>query len=222
MSFSTDGPFPRKGRQYRYQPAETEGDVPSGASRIIPEDPTGAQAAEVQGFGMKIFLASLTMVFASTFVAYIVIWWTNRGGWQSPVTKSEVGGLVAATVLLVVADVCAAWALKRSSNRASARKLTVATLIAALVYLVVQSRSWVPLLAQARSGPNGGELRMEGFLFLMLTFAHAVHVFGGVIANAVALSRDGGPRHTSLRLLYTYWRFLTIMWAAVLALLLSI
>lgn len=53
----------------------------------------------------------------------------------------------------------------------------------------------------------------------MLTFAHAAHVLGGIVANFVVLyrSRGGdGPRRGALRLLYQYWRFLTIVWVAVL------
>ena len=71
----------------------------------------------------------------------------------------------------------------------------------------------------------GQDLRMEEVLFLMLTFAHAVHVLGGVIANGIVLGKadsDGGPRRNTLRMLYQYWRFLTVVWVGVLGLLIAL
>ena len=132
-------------------------------------------------------------------------------------------GLAAATVLLVIADIAAMRALKKADTRAAARKLTLATVVFASIYLVVQSMSWVPLLNQVGERINGnivgGTLKHAGGLFLMVTFAHALHVFGGIVANVIVLWRsqhDKGPARDSLRMLYSYWRFLTVMWVAVL------
>ncbi len=211
-------------RAYRYQaPASTDG--------ALPEDPSGGRftpavdgpAPDVIAFGMKLFLASLTMVFGGTFVAYAVFRWRERDGWESILDTPEIMGLVAASILLVIADIAAMRALKKAETRAAARKLTLVTVIFATIYLVVQSISWVPLLNQVgeRIGGSivGGTLDHAGGLFLMLTFAHAVHVFGGIVANVIVLLRskdDRGPARDSLRMLYSYWRFLTVMWVAVL------
>ena len=92
-----------------------------------------------------------------------------------------------------------------------------------MVYLGVQSLSWLPILERV-DRRTGGDLRMEEVLFLMLTFAHAVHVLGGVIANGIVLGKadsDGGPRRNTLRMLYQYWRFLTVVWVGVLGLLIG-
>jgi len=227
MSFSTPGPLHDFERSARYKAREDSGH-PDGAgagaaARGVSRSEKAATEAEVLGFGMRLFLASLTMIFGATFAAYGIIWFRNRADWQGAVTGDEVLGLVGATVLLVVADIAAMRAFKRVSNRTGAYRLTAVTLVAALAYIVVQSISWVPLLAQA--DPDGdGALRMEGFLFLMLTFAHAAHVLGGVVANAVVLFRsagDKGPSRGALQLLYQYWRFLTVMWVVVLGMLLA-
>ena len=177
-------------------------------------------------FGMKLFLASLTMIFGATFVAYGIFRWRERVEWERILTTREILGLAAATLLLVVADVASMRALKKADTRAAARKLTMVTAVFASTYMVVQGLSWVPLLSQVGERINGsivgGTLKHAGGLFLMLTFAHALHVFGGIVANAVVLARsaDGrGPHRDSLRMLYSYWRFLTVMWIAVLALL---
>ncbi|MGD2019044.1 MAG: hypothetical protein PVJ89_13065 [Planctomycetota bacterium] len=225
MSHSTPGPLRRLERHARL---EASGDLPpdgyagAGARGVDPAD-VPATEAEVLGLGMKLFLASLTMIFGATFAAYGIIWWRNRADWEGAVDSGEILRLAIATILLVAADVAAMRAFKRVDDRPAAFRLTAVTLVTALVYVVVQSISWFPLIAQG--DPDGdGTLRMEGFLFLMLTIAHAAHVLGGVVANGIVLARSTGgrgPLSGSLQLLYGYWRFLTVMWVAVLALLLG-
>ena len=109
-------------RAYRYQ-------APASAEGAVPEDPSGARitptaegpAPDVIAFGMKLFLASLTMVFGGTFVAYAVFRWRERDGWESILDTPEIMGLVAASVLLVIADIAAMRALKKAETRAAAR-----------------------------------------------------------------------------------------------------
>ncbi|MEL6715211.1 MAG: hypothetical protein AAFP86_15630, partial [Planctomycetota bacterium] len=226
------GPIHRH-RQYRREPNDDprlaralpggSGAGPGGAS-ALPASGAGAQSpeqqAEIEGFGMTIFLASLTMVFGGVFAAYLIIWFKNRADWQGIVDGREMSTLALATVLLVAADLASARALKVAADKPRAWSLTRLGAAVATVYLVVQSFSWFPLLAQANQPGHGGTLEIEGFLFLMLTFSHAVHVLGGIIANVVVLGRarsTDGPRPGTLRLLYKYWRFLTLVWVAVLA-----
>lgn len=231
MNLSKNGTHSRLVRAYRYQ-------APADASDLPLEGPSGARVTPAHGsahggaspdmiaFGMKLFLASLTMIFGATFVAYGIFRWRERLEWESIITTREILGLAAATILLVVADIASMRALKKADTRAAAARLTWVTAIFASVYMVVQAMSWVPLLGQVGERINGsivgGTLKHAGGLFLMVTFAHAIHVLGGVIANAVVLVRstDGrGPNRDSLRMLYSYWRFLTVMWIAVLAIL---
>lgn len=197
----------------------------SGAlSRGVPEGGGMASESEILGFGMKLFLASLTMVFMGCFVAYLVIWFKNKADWQNPMDPKELLGLGAATLLLVAADVLSARALKRAPDRKKARVLTLAAAVVAGIYLAVQMASWWPIFARV-DRRTGGDLRMEDVLFLMLTIAHAVHVMGGILANVIVLLRaqaDGGPRRNTLRMLYQYWRFLTVIWVGVLALLIGL
>lgn len=182
---------------------------------------------------MKLFLASLTMVFGGVFAAYLIIWFKNRGDWQGVVDGREMSTLAAATILLIGADLVSARALRARAGAmevdaaAASRAWSLTRVGAALaaIYLIVQSFSWFPLLGEANAPGRGGTLGIEGFLFLMLTFSHAVHVLGGIIANFVVLARsrsEGGPSLSSLRLLYAYWRFLTVIWVAVLAILFAL
>ncbi|MEM6675935.1 MAG: hypothetical protein AAF726_24010 [Planctomycetota bacterium] len=225
MPFSTSRSIDAGFRQSRYELRGEPGfSDPSGASgRGVHPSEHPATEADVLGLGMKLFLASLTMIFGATFVAYGIIWWRNRADWEGAISGGEVAGLAIATILLVVADLSASRARRAVGDAPRARKLTLFTAVAATIYLIVQTISWVPLIAQ--SDPDGdGTLRMEGFLFLMLTFAHAAHVLGGIVANAIVYLRSGaerGPTRGALQMLFEYWRFLTAMWIAVLALLIA-
>ena len=109
MSHSTPGPLRRLERHARL---EASGDLPpdgyagAGARGVDPAD-VPATEAEVLGLGMKLFLASLTMIFGATFAAYGIIWWRNRADWEGAVDSGEILRLAIATILLVAADVAA-------------------------------------------------------------------------------------------------------------------
>ncbi len=228
MTLISSGPHHQLLRQSRYQATAGEGnDKPS-------ENPAGGRISkaiattppDMIGLGMKLFLASLTMIFGATFVAYGIFRWRERAEWDSIVETPELLGLAGTTILLVIADIASMRALKKVESRAEAWRLTMVTLVFALIYMVVQGIAWVPLLEQVGERVNGGivggTLTHAGGLFLMLTFAHAVHVLGGIISNIVVLVRSTkgrGPARDSLRMLCGYWRFLTVMWVGVLVLL---
>ncbi|MEZ6017951.1 MAG: hypothetical protein R3F49_22795 [Planctomycetota bacterium] len=178
---------------------------------------------EVNSFGMAIFLASLVMIFGATLAAYGIFRWREGASWSAAEPLRNVASLTLATVVLVICDVLATRARKRSADLALARRLTGMTLVLASVYLVVQVSSWVLIFRDALPG-EGPKLPMEATLFLVLTFTHAVHVLGGIVANAIVYHRssDGrGPRRVSLDLLFKYWRFLTIVWLVIAAVLLA-
>lgn len=179
---------------------------------------------EVNRLGMTIFLASLAMIFGATLVAYAIFRWREGGSWSAAEPVRNVVTLGLATVVLVACDLLAARARRSAGEPATARKLILVALWLALAYLVVQVWNWVGLVGASRSG-DGLPISMEATLFLVLTFTHAAHVAGGVVANAVVVvgSRPGrpGPRRAALELLYRYWRFLTIVWIVIVAVLLT-
>jgi heme/copper-type cytochrome/quinol oxidase subunit 3 len=178
---------------------------------------------EVNSFGMAIFLASLAMIFGATLAAYGIFRWREGSSWSAAEPFRNVLTLGLATAVLVACDVLATVARRRWSERPLARKLTLIALGLAFVYLVVQVWNWVGLVGAAVPG-DGPRISMEATLFLVLTFTHAVHVLGGVVANTVVVVRSSGgrgPRRASLELLFRYWRFLTIVWFVLVAVLLA-
>lgn len=178
---------------------------------------------EVNSLGMAIFLASLAMIFGATLAAYGIFRWREGESWAAAEPFQNLLTLGLATAVLVACDVLATLARRRWSERVVARRLTLVALGLALVYLVVQVWNWIGLVGAALPG-DGPRISMEATLFLVLTFTHAVHVLGGVVANTVVVvrSREGrGPRRASLELLFRYWRFLTIVWFVLVAVLLA-
>ncbi len=187
-----------------------------------PEHPA-ADEDEVHGFGMSIFLASLVMIFGATLAAYGIFRWREGATWDAAEPMRNLVALALATAVLVTCDVLATRARRRDTEPRRARRLTQISLWLATGYLAVQLFNWVQLLQAALPG-DGPRVGMEATLFLVLTFTHAVHVLGGVIANAVVVhrSRDGqGPRRVSLEMLFRYWRFLTIVWVVIVAVLVA-
>ena len=223
MSYSTPGPLRHIDRHGRL---DASGEVPdggySGADRALRAIPSRSRAseAEILGFGMKLFLASLTMIFGATFAAYGIIWWRNRADWQGAVDSGEVIRLAAATVLLVIADVAAARAFRQESDQPRPRfQLTRLTLIIASIYVVSRASAGSP---HRPGDPDGTDPAHGG---VPLPDAHggprgARHRRGGRQRHRPrALHRRARPPSGSLQMLYQYWRFLTVMWVAVLALL---
>jgi cytochrome c oxidase subunit 3 len=178
---------------------------------------------EVSSFGMAIFLASLAMIFGATLAAYAIFRWREGTSWTAAEPFRNLLTLGVATAVLVACDVLATLARRRWAQPVVARRLTLGALWLALVYLVAQVWNWVGLVGAALPG-DGPKISMEATLFLVLTFTHAAHVLGGVVANTVVVvrSREGrGPRRASLELLFRYWRFLTLVWLVIVAVLVA-
>jgi len=190
---------------------------PRGGGRDLGKGAPEFDEHEVNTFGMSIFLGSLAMIFGATLAAYGIFRWREGESWTAAEPFRNLLSIALATAALVACDLLVARARRRETAPADARRLTLASLLLALVYMVVQGWNWAALLGAAV--PEGGQrISMEATLFLVLTFTHAVHVLGGVIANTVIVvrSRDGrAPRRVALELNYRYWRFLTIVWAVI-------
>ena len=215
MSYSTPGPL----RQIdRFARLEVSGDLPeggyagAGARGVAPAE-VPASESEVLGFGMKLFLASLTMIFGATFAAYGIIWWRSRDEWQGAVDSGEVMRLAAATVLLVVADIAAARAVPQGGRPDSRVQAHPAD---AHHGLDLPRRPELQLDPPDRpGGPRRGRDAAHGGV--PLSHAHdrsrrsRARRRGWRTGSCSHASTGGrGPLAGSLQMLYQYWRFLTV------------
>lgn len=126
------------------------------------------------------------------------------------------------TLTLVATGIALEWALG-AANRGDRDAVRLGVLIAsggALLFLAGQFAAW-RMLAASGNYVNSGPA--DSFFYLM-TAAHALHVIGGMVALAGTFERvrrgDRADRiRLSVELSATYWLFMLLIWALLLAVL---
>ncbi|MDT8449656.1 MAG: cytochrome c oxidase subunit 3 [Wenzhouxiangellaceae bacterium] len=170
--------------------------------------------------GLIVFLAAITSLFALTISAY-----SGRmqmaNDWQS-VSLPDI--LWFNSAMLVGASIAfhAAWRAIASGRLAGARLGLAAGGAASIVFLFGQWLAW-RALAGAGVIPGGDP---AAAFFYFLTGLHGVHVIGGLVAWARAMTRlvrrsDLAEVRVSVELCTIYWHYLLAIWAILFALLLA-
>jgi cytochrome c oxidase subunit III len=178
--------------------------------RIHPESPAG-----VGTLGMKIFIASLSFVFAATVLLYVIL----LGGEDAPEVRllPIVGiGLVVSTVLIVWSS----FTLRRGTRAIAAGDAKGLvhwlrrTLWLGTAFGVVQVVNWVLLWTKGIA--LDADHRESGF-FIVLTVLHALHVTGGFVRLVQIERRAARGEFTSadrepVATFAMYWHFLDVVW----------
>jgi cytochrome c oxidase subunit 3 len=185
--------------------------------------------------GMYLFLAALTVLFASSLVLFAFMRTRAAGEVPAAAKATQVrvpwgelhypSTLLLSTVLVVGVSVALAVASRqiRSGKHRTYRNSLTAALALATGFLTVQAPAMVNLLGEHQRFRASGT-RLYGLVFF-LVLLHALHVLGGMVSLAwVTLrahrgeyERAGGHdpiRHTTL-----YWHFLDVVWIVMFALL---
>jgi cytochrome c oxidase subunit III len=167
-------------------------------------------------FGVVVFLASESMLFAGLLAA----WYDLRGlttQWMPSGTEIDFGLATFGTVLLgagsVTMGIAQAAAAKR--NRRVARSMLVLTLFCALGFAYAALRDWALANFQINSSAYGT-------LFFVLTGTHLAHVVAGAVLllaltiflGQPAFTRDHGA---GVEAIAYYWHFVFVVWLAVYA-----
>ena len=165
--------------------------------------------------GMWVGLASIAMMFTSLSSAYIVRY-ASANDWLPLAVPSA---MFASTALIVISSITIELArrkLKRSFQDAYRRYLLF-TVLLGLAFLVSQLISWRQLARQGiylASNPHSS-------FFYLLTGAHAVHLFGGLLALAflwlrwrreVSGSALIAKRQATTDAVTIYWHFMDGLW----------
>ena len=165
--------------------------------------------------GMWVGLASIAMMFTSLSSAYIVRYASANDWLPLAVPRA----MFASTALIVISSITIELArrkLKRSFQDAYRRYLLF-TVLLGLAFLVSQLISWRQLARQGiylASNPHSS-------FFYLLTGAHAVHLFGGLLALAFLWLRwrreVSGPaliakRQATTDAVTIYWHFMDGLW----------
>lgn len=183
----------------------------------------GGRGAPVSArrLGMRLFLASLSMLFGGSLVGYLVVR-LRASEWLPAGSQGLPPGLWLSTAivgLLSLAMVLAERAA-RSGRRGGVTRWLVVALVLAVAFLAAQIGNW----AAMASGGFFPQQSLAAFGFYVLTFLHAVHVLAGLvplvfIAVRAYRGRYGTGDYEGIHLVGMYWHFLAVTWIAIFAVL---
>lgn len=178
-------------------------------------------------FGLRLFLASLSVLFAASLIAYSIIRTsaTHRG---LPLGQLHMPGtLWLSTAIMLASSVTIHLALRavRESRQAAFRRAVVITAMLGLGFLMIQAPSLYWIL-QSHELSRTRNVFLYG-LILMLIALHAMHVIGGLIPLGVVTGRAlqgkyHAGRYEGVRYVATYWHFLDVVWLLMFGLLWSL
>lgn len=165
-------------------------------------------------FGVVVFLASESMLFAGLLAA----WYDVRGmttPWPPAGTELDFAGATFGTILLGLgsATMGVAQFAATKRRRGLARAMLVLTLFCALAFTYVALRGWSHANFHVDSNAYGT-------LFYALTGTHLAHLIAGAILLCAlsvflrepAFTRD---RHAGVEAIAYYWHFVFVVWLAV-------
>ncbi len=182
-----------------------------GASDYL-QDPRRRPAA----LGMWLFLASLTMLFVSGMILYVLIRTGTFGHAKiGPVHLPR--GTWASTVVLIAGSFTIHQALMsvRLERLGQMMRQLKITLGLAVAFLVIQFPCLWEILAEHRRMVGSG-MGMYGLVFCLILL-HALHVIGGVVAMGIVTARAGHGRYDhenyfGVQNAALYWHFLDVVW----------
>jgi len=173
-----------------------------------------SQPSGVGLLGMRLLLASLSMLFASSIVGYLVVR-SRAPAWPPPGMPRLPAGLWISTILILASSVSIQRALSgiRADNARRLRTGILVTALLGLAFLVSQSVNWFGLVAmRIAKTPN-----LYAFTFFLLTGLHAAHVIGGLVPLGIVTGnayrgRYSTASHAGVQYVTMYWHFLTAVW----------
>ncbi|MBN2082788.1 heme-copper oxidase subunit III [bacterium] len=165
-------------------------------------------------FGLWVFIAALSMLFAASLAGYVVIR-LRAPEWPPPGAAPIPFGLYFSTLILIGSSLTLHGALDsaRKNRQALLRWMLGGTLALGIAFLISQAIAWSTMLgAQAGHEPN-----LYSFTFFVLTMLHGAHVLGGLIPLAITTYKGSrgmynADWHLPLRLMSMYWHFLLVVW----------
>ena len=192
----------------------------AGDSSAAPS-PNLRPAPDAGTLAMYLFLAALTMFFATSVVGYLVIRRMHQP-WPPPGFPTLPRSLWLSTLAILFSSWTVQQALKaiRGGNLRLAQRQLVATLVWGLMFLALQIYAWVQIVQQLNSLNLSGGPYMK--LFYALTGLHAAHVIGGLGPLLLVIRRAFAGRYTAayhpgIHYCALYWHFLDAVWCVLFA-----
>jgi cytochrome c oxidase subunit III len=183
------------------------------------ETPVSRRAAAI---GMWLFLASLTMLFVSGILLYVLLRTKTFGAGPSGHIHLPLA-LWGSTAVLLAGSFTIHRALTnvRLERVARFRTQLLTTLVLAIVFLAIQFPCLWEILQQHRQAVQGQGIRLYGLVFCLILL-HALHVVGGIIALWVVTVRAmqdqyDHEKYSGVKFAAIYWHFLDIIWIVMFA-----
>lgn len=165
-------------------------------------------------FGMKLFLAGLTMLFGGSMVGYLIVR-LNAEQWPPPGIPPVPWTIWISTAVMLLSSVTIHGALDgvREGNQRALRSGLVLTALLGLTFLISQVLNGAAIYRALLSDMKD----LFSFTFFMLTTLHAAHIIGGLIALGIITRRAfrgvyDQEHHTGVQLTTWYWHYLDVVW----------
>lgn len=163
-------------------------------------------------------MGSILMFFGGLTSAYIVR--KPEGNWLEFVLPEY---FTFSTVIIVLSSVVLFFVKGQLRKNNSAFQLVLSVLLLGLLFTFFQFKGWQQLIAQGVYLTGEGNNASGSFLYV-LTLAHLVHLFGGLIALLYVTIQSKKKVFTienslAIDLTSLYWHFLALLWLFVFALL---
>jgi len=176
----------------------------------IVEEANQPMAMNPKKFGMWLFIASVTMIFAALTSAYMVR--QAAGNWMVFELPSLFG---VTTAIIIVSSLTMHWAYvsaKRDNLEMTKLAISITTLLG-IAFLVGQWMAWGDLVRENVyfvGNPSGS------FVYV-LSGVHMVHIIGGVVFLLIVLVSTfrfnvHSKRLAQIEMCATYWHFLDALW----------
>ena len=163
-------------------------------------------------------MGSILMFFGGLTSAYIVR--KPEGNWLEFVLPEY---FTFSTVIIVLSSVVLFFVKGQLRKNNSAFQLVLSVLLLGLLFTFFQFKGWQQLISQGVYLTGEGSNASGSFLYV-LTLAHLVHLFGGLIALLYVTIQSKKKVFTlenslAIDLTSVYWHFLALLWLFVFALL---
>ena len=168
--------------------------------------------------GMYLFLAALTMLFASSLLGYVIIRINHNRSANAPHVHIALPHILwLSTVLVIGASLSLHRALYevRRERQTAFRGWLITSLTLGAAFVIVQTPAMANLLSQHRE-LRKSNLGIYGLVFV-LVLIHALHVLGGIVALVRLWVRARShtydhEHYQPVRYATLYWHFLDIVW----------
>ena len=127
------------------------------------------------------------------------------------------------TIIIIISSILLFFVKGQLRKNNSAFQLVLSVLLLGLLFTFFQFKGWQQLIAQGVYLTGEGSNASGSFLYV-LTLAHLVHLFGGLIALLYVTIQSKKKVFTienslAIDLTSLYWHFLALLWLFVFALL---